>query len=154
MWAVIAIGLSACYEQAPRSGPLAHIADSLLPQQTVAWCRSYHAELPGEPTVHTCTGGRTAVLVDRWGRVQRVIRHEGPGPGGVLDLYNERARQLATTLGAGQRVCFGEDGRGPMGRQWSSPEYTAYVTMAVDTTEVELVFALGRPRFGSSCLGA
>jgi hypothetical protein len=151
---VLTAGVAACYEHAPRRGPLAVVADSLLPRSAVAGCRPSELELPGDPRVHACTGGETALLIDRWGRVRRIIRHERPTRGSVLALYLARAGELTTVMGSGQPVCFGEDGRWPEGRQWQGAEFFTYVTPAVDTTEVELVWALGRPRFGHTCIRA
>jgi len=88
------VGASACYERAPRSGPVAAVADSLLPRAAVVTCRE---------------------------------------------------------LGPSEAVCFGEDGTEPEGRLWQQPAYYAYVTVAPDTSEVELVYTLGRPRVRSSC---
>jgi hypothetical protein len=54
-------------------------------------------------------------------------------------------------LGPGEAVCFGEDGTGPPGRLWQQARYYAYVTMAPDASEVELVYALGRSSGVSTC---
>jgi hypothetical protein len=150
----LTVASTACYEQAPRWGPLAGIADSLLPRHSVNGCRAYGPESPGDPPVHACTGGETAVLVDRWGRVQRVIRHERPSAQSVLEHYQALRAQLAARLGPGRPVCFSANGRWPEGRQWQRAAYWAYVTPAVDTTEVELVWGLGTPQIANSCRSA
>jgi hypothetical protein len=132
---------------------LAAVADSLLPRAAVVACRELGPESPGEPPVRGCTGSdrETGLLIDRWGRVQRVIRHGRPARDSVVALYAEWSRRLATELGPGEAVCFGEHGGGPQGRRWQQPGYFAYVTVAVDTSEVELVYALGTPRVGGRC---
>ena len=151
---VLTVASAACYERAPRWGSLAGIADSLLPDALILGCRVQDLELPGNPVFHGCAGAETAILVDRWGRVQRVIRHERPKDQSVLQHYQIRVTQLAAQLGPGKPVCFSENGRWPGGRTWQSTEYWVYVTPAIDTAEVELVWALGTPRFTTGCLGA
>jgi hypothetical protein len=132
---------------------LAGVADSLLLRSAVIACRDLGRGALDEPPVRGCTGisQETGLLVDRWGRVQRVIRHGRPASDSVVALSTEWSGRLAKKFGPGERVCFGEDDRPAEGLQWQQPGYFAYVAVGVGTSEVELVYALGKPRYGNPC---
>lgn len=58
-------GLAACYEDAPRSGPLARIADSLAPPSAMQRCVTPSIRLPRQPRHRNCLyQGTDTVLVD------------------------------------------------------------------------------------------
>ena len=152
VWCVPAIGLLlACYEHAPRRGPLARIADSLQPRTLrVEQCRDFPADLDS-PHVRGCLVGTTAVMVDRMGRVQHIVRHERTTRDSAAQVYGRELATLQAAYGPGVAVCYEEDGRPPEGRFWQLPAFHVHLTPARDSLDIELAYALGRPKYGAKC---
>jgi hypothetical protein len=111
-----------CYEHAPRRGPLAALADSLVDVAGRGACLAIPAEhvLPGDPAHASCPiGPDTAAFydVDRTGRVLRVVRNWASDSVGRAEAARVR-QQLTSQFGA--PTYAGDDTHGNQVYSWET----------------------------------
>ena len=114
-WVCVAL-LLACYERAPRSGPLAAIADSVIADREIQCVRNDEWRLPGTPAFATCLiPGDTSAFyyVGLTGRIYSVIRN---WPAESTDATSRTLRLISGRYG--QPTFAGDDGHGNTVHHW------------------------------------
>lgn len=143
------VGLAACFEHAPRSGPLARMADSLAPARALKNCYSPSMRLPRQPRHHICVYAApdtVLVTVGVTGRVFSVVRNL-PGNPETLGLLDSTGGPLVSTFGKPDYA--GSDTHGGVEFHWRSD--TLCVGLFYPRGEPYLQLAFVLPEFYGRC---
>ena len=137
----VALLTAACYRLAPRHGPLAAVADSLVIEGTLTCLEPEHTLLffPKRQscavgTVHS-DGFGSSFSVNRTGRVLDVVRHWVADSAGLRHAA-ALATSLAHAYGPGDTVAR----EGIFGRRWRRPGSCVSLLRLDDQAHFELVY--------------
>lgn len=155
VWLVMVLVVTAaCSGSGQRSGPLATLAEAVMPADAPTTCLdvveppSLTATRNTACQVHVGDTTVTIVKVRGGDRVVRVTRLWQPGEP-LQVAYDRAVTALSDTLGAGRPICIGST-RDPAHR-WQRDSMFATLAQITQSAELELTFRLGRPAFAESC---
>lgn len=152
--AMIVIATS-CSRKEARSGVLAALADSALPERVPTQCSELtEGPIPADAAPNIACQARladttvTIVQPPRGTRVLRVTRVWKPA-GSLTAAYDSAVSALSAKFGAGQRICTGSQ-LDPAHR-WQRDSFVVTLYQDKPSMELDLTFKVDQPAFAQSC---